>query len=199
MRIRRIVSMQFLQSPRSWHCPHRHALAAGQLRLWLLPRSAPRGNLGKRRGTSSSRCLAPTTVNERTPPPRVRIEGSQIRHRPHWTYSRTGSVPFRLDPVADPGSPQVRVDYDSAVIAWAPRFRRVKRAYLDTVRYGSRGKHEIELPGCRCRVLSRVVKGRHAEAVARKLAWPRVRLASVGVLGPTNHRPRAWARSNTVS
>src|SRR5215469_591238 len=105
------------------------------------------------------------TVNERTPPPRARIEGSQIRHRPHWTYSRTGSVP--LDPVADLGSPQVRVDHDSAVIAWAPRFRRVERSYLDTVRDGRRGKHEIELPGCRCRVLPRVVKRRHAQAVAR--------------------------------
>ena len=107
--------------------------------------------------------------------------GSQMRHQPHRTYSRTGLVP--LDPVANLGSLLMRVDHDSAVIAWAPRFRRVERAYLDAVRDGSRGKHEVELPGCGCRVLPRVVKGRHAAAVARKFARPRVRLASVGVLG----------------
>jgi hypothetical protein len=34
------------------------------------------------------------------------------------------------------------------MIAWAPRFRRVERAYLDAVRDGRRGKHEVELAGC---------------------------------------------------
>jgi hypothetical protein len=44
-----------------------------------------------------------------------------------------------------------------------------------------------------------VVKGRHAATVARKFIRPWVRLTSVGVLGPTNLRPRASARSKTVS
>ena len=88
-----------------------------------------------------------------------------------------------LDPVVNLGSLLMRVDHDWAVIAWAPCFRGVERAYLDAVGDGGRGKHEIELPGCGCRFLLRVVKGRHAAAVARKFVRPRVRLTSVGVLG----------------
>ena len=97
------------------------------------------------------------------------------------------------------GTLEVGFDDDSTVVAGAPVLRGVERTDLDTVRDGSGGEHEVELPSRGRWHLSRVMEGRHAEAVPGELFWPRVCLASVGCSGPTTRKPSASARSKTVS